>query len=73
MRIIQEGKEAGQGVGYLDDGTMIVVEDGRRYMDSDVEVVVTRPADRGGAHDLWPAAERPTLASRQMNGFPHEP
>jgi uncharacterized protein YacL len=42
VRIIQEGKEAGQGVGYLDDGTMIVVEDGRRYMDSDVEVVVTR-------------------------------
>ena len=28
VRIIQEGKEAGQGVGYLDDGTMIVVEGG---------------------------------------------
>lgn len=42
VRIIQEGKEAGQGVGYLDDGTMVVVEDGRRYIDQDIEVLVTR-------------------------------
>ena len=42
VHVIQEGKEAGQGVGYLDDGTMIVVEDGRRHMDSDIEIVVTR-------------------------------
>ncbi len=42
VRIIQEGKEAGQGVGYLDDGTMVVVEDGRRFIDQDVEVLVTR-------------------------------
>jgi uncharacterized protein YacL len=42
VRIIQEGKEPGQGVGYLDDGTMVVVEDGRRHIDSDVEVLVTR-------------------------------
>ena len=42
VRIIQEGKEAGQGVGYLDDGTMVVVEDGRRFIDQDIEVLVTR-------------------------------
>ena len=42
VRIIQEGKEAGQGVGYLDDGTMIVVEGGLRYLDGDVPVTVTR-------------------------------
>jgi uncharacterized protein YacL len=42
VRIIQEGKELGQGVGFLDDGTMIVVEGGRRYINSRVEVVVTR-------------------------------
>lgn len=35
VRIIQEGKEAGQGVGFLDDGTMIVVEGGSRYIDRD--------------------------------------
>lgn len=42
LRITQEGKEAGQGVGYLDDGTMVVVEGGRRYVGSQIVVVVTR-------------------------------
>ena len=42
VRIIQEGKEPGQGVGYLDDGTMVVVESGRRYINSTLEVAVTK-------------------------------
>jgi uncharacterized protein YacL len=42
VRIIQEGKESGQGVGFLDDGTMIVVEGGRRYLNEQLEVIVTR-------------------------------
>ena len=40
--VIQAGKEAGQGVGFLDDGTMIVVEGGARFIDSEVDVAVTR-------------------------------
>jgi uncharacterized protein YacL len=42
VHLIQEGKELGQGVAYLDDGTMVVVENGRKYMNNDVDVVVTR-------------------------------
>jgi uncharacterized protein YacL len=42
IRIIQEGKERGQGVGYLEDGTMVVVEDGERYIDQEVDTVVTK-------------------------------
>src|SRR5439155_17578694 len=42
VRIIQEGKEYDQGVGYLEDGTMVVVENGRRYLDSEIEIVVMR-------------------------------
>lgn len=42
IRIIQEGKEVGQGVGFLDDGTMVVVEGGRRFLNVRVDVVVTR-------------------------------
>lgn len=42
VKIIQEGKELGQGVGYLDDGTMVVVDDGRRYMNGTLSVVVTK-------------------------------
>ena len=40
--IMQEGKEAGQGVAYLDDGTMVVVEGGRRFINSARDVQVTR-------------------------------
>ncbi len=39
--VIREGKEMHQGVGYLDDGTMLVVEDGEGYIGKRVEVVVT--------------------------------
>ncbi len=42
IKIIQEGKEAGQGVGYLEDGTMVVVENGRRYVNQQVLVQVTK-------------------------------
>jgi uncharacterized protein YacL len=42
VRIIQEGKEMGQGVAFLDDGTMVVVEGGRRHLNEDMEVTVTR-------------------------------
>jgi len=42
VHIIQQGKEFNQGVGYLDDGTMIVVEDGQRYINHDVDIIVTR-------------------------------
>ena len=42
ITVIAEGKEQNQGVGYLDDGTMVVVEDGKRHMDRTIEVIVTR-------------------------------
>lgn len=42
VRIIQEGKEPNQGVGYMDDGTMVVVESGREYIDKEINVLVTK-------------------------------
>jgi len=41
IRLIREGKEYNQAVGYLDDGTMVVVEDARRLIGQEVKVVVT--------------------------------
>ena len=41
VRIVKEGKEASQGVAYLTDGTMVVVDNGRSFMNEEVEVVVT--------------------------------
>jgi len=42
LKVIQEGKELGQGVGYLEDGTMVVIENGRRAIGSTVTVMVSR-------------------------------
>lgn len=41
VTIIREGKEQSQGVAYLDDGTMIVIEDGRRHIGENLSVMVT--------------------------------
>jgi len=41
VQVIKDGKEFGQGIGYLDDGTMIVIEGGREYIGSRVDVLVT--------------------------------
>ena len=43
VRIIKGGEQPGQGVGYLDDGTMVVVEQARQYVDQEVEFTVTSP------------------------------
>jgi uncharacterized protein YacL len=42
IRVIQEGKEQGQGVGYMEDGTMVVIENGRDHMNHEVAVTVTK-------------------------------
>jgi uncharacterized protein YacL len=60
VQIIQEGKEIGQGVGYLDDGTMVVVEEGRRQMNATVPVIVTKV--------LQTAAGRMIFARLDLNG-----
>ncbi len=41
IKLIKEGKEHNQAIGYLDDGTMVVVEDARRLIGQDVQVAVT--------------------------------
>jgi uncharacterized protein YacL len=41
VQVLREGKEPGQGVGFLDDGTMVVIEQGRRLLGQEVPVVVT--------------------------------
>lgn len=41
LEVIKEGKERDQGVGYLDDGTMVVVEEGKQYLGEAVDMTVT--------------------------------
>ena len=41
VTVVKDGKEQGQGVAYLDDGTMIVIEGGHRHLNQDIDVEVT--------------------------------
>ncbi len=41
IKIIKDGKESAQGVGYLDDGTMVVVDEGRKYVGGELKIIVT--------------------------------
>jgi uncharacterized protein YacL len=41
VQVIKDGKEHNQGIAYLDDGTMIVVEDGQKYLNQTIDVLVT--------------------------------
>ncbi len=59
VHVIKDGKEAGQGVGYLDDGTMVVVEGGRKFIGETFEVIVTSVLQ--------------TVAGRMIFGRPKEP
>ena len=41
VRVVKAGEEAGQGVGYLEDGTMVVIEGGREHIGKQVSIAVT--------------------------------
>ncbi len=53
VQVIRDGKEQGQGVGYLDDGTMIVVEGGRRFIGEQVPVQVTSVYQTGAGRMIF--------------------
>jgi uncharacterized protein YacL len=57
IHIIQEGKEYGQGVGYLEDGTMVVVENGKTYMDRTIRVTVTKLITRDTGRMIFATPE----------------
>jgi uncharacterized protein YacL len=53
IRVSQEGREPGQGVAYLEDGTMVVVEGGLRYLDTEVTVTVMRVLQTVGGRMIF--------------------
>ena len=62
VKVIQQGKEPGQGLAYLDDGTMIVVEGGGEMIEREVEVTVVRV--------LQTVAGRMVFAQPRADGSP---
>ncbi|MBA3532187.1 MAG: TRAM domain-containing protein [Ardenticatenales bacterium] len=59
VEIIQEGREAGQGVGYLEDGTMVVVESGQKLMGQKCRVEVTRILQTVAGRMIFAQVSRP--------------
>jgi uncharacterized protein YacL len=58
VNVIQEGKESGQGVGYLDDGTMVVVEDGRTQLNRKINVTVTKVLQTAAGRMIFARLEK---------------
>jgi uncharacterized protein YacL len=63
VAIVRDGKEAHQGVGYLDDGTMIVVENGRRLMGEETDVQVTSVLQTVAGRMIFAKVKRPSQVS----------
>lgn len=64
VQVVREGKEPGQGVGYLDDGTMIVIENGRRHIGQTIGVTVTTVLQTSAGRMIFTKANGEQLAPR---------
>lgn len=69
VQVIKDGKEIGQGIGYLDDGTMIVVENGRRYIGQTIPVIVTSVLQTAAGRMIF---GKPKLGYRGSSQLPME-
>ena len=62
LKILKEGKEPSQGVGYLEDGTMVVVEEGSTYVGGEVRVVVTSALQTSAGRMIFARTQASTFA-----------
>jgi uncharacterized protein YacL len=63
LKILKEGKEPAQGIGYLEDGTMVVVEEGRGYVGSEVQVIVTSSLQTSAGRMIFAKPKASAFAS----------
>ena len=63
IRVLKEGKEPSQGVGYLNDGTMVVVEEGNEYIGDKLVVVVTGALQTSAGRMIFARPDRSAMAS----------
>lgn len=64
VQVVREGKEPGQGVAYLDDGTMIVIENGRRHVGQTISVTVTTVLQTSAGRMIFTKANGEQVAPR---------
>jgi uncharacterized protein YacL len=65
IQVIKEGKERNQGVGYLDDGTMVVVENGKRLLGQRLDVLVTSVIQTNAGKMIFATAEEDTVPEQR--------
>ncbi len=63
IKVLKEGKEPSQGIGYLNDGTMVVVEEGNEFIGDDLVVVVTGALQTSAGRMIFARPNRSALAS----------
>ncbi len=71
VRLVKAGEEAGQAVGYLSDGTMVVVEGARQHLNEDAEFVVTRALQTSAGRMIF--GRLPAADSTPAGGGPRRP
>ncbi|MFW6359448.1 MAG: PIN/TRAM domain-containing protein [Chroococcales cyanobacterium] len=62
VKVLKQGKEPAQGVGYLDDGTMVVIEEGREYVGEEVQVIVTSALQTSAGRMIFGKPEASVIA-----------
>lgn len=63
LKILKQGKEPTQGIGYLEDGTMVVVEEGRDYVGGEVRVIVTSALQTSAGRMIFAKPNTSLMAS----------
>lgn len=66
VHVLRDGKEHGQGIGYLEDGTMIVIEGGKSYIGLDIEILVTSVLQTSAGRMIF-AKPKDYLLSKAMS------
>lgn len=73
VKLVKPGENPAQGVGYLDDGTMVVVENGRDFLQREVDLVVTSTLQTSAGRMIFGRCEQPTAGGRSAGRKTSEP
>jgi uncharacterized protein YacL len=72
VRLVKQGDQVGQGVGYLPDGTMVVVEQGRSYVGQEVGITVTSVLQTPAGRMIFGRIDRQALVGPAGSPAPLE-
>ena len=71
VKLVKPGENPAQGVGYLDDGTMVVVENGRDFLQREVDLVVTSTLQTSAGRMIFGRCEQPTAGGQSTGRKVH--